>query len=92
VVRLCPHVSAYCHQRLQNSKYTYLLPDCSRNVEKLTPDITPQPPTREGGAIKASLLLRERFGEGFFRSREKSDLLPTIPCSSLSCQNAGRYL
>jgi len=30
-------------------------------------------PTREGGKIKASLLAGERFGEGFSRSREKSD-------------------
>jgi hypothetical protein len=26
----------------------------SRHVEKLTPDLTPQPPCREGGVIKAS--------------------------------------
>jgi len=28
---------------------------------------------REGGKIKASLLAGERFGEGFSRSREKSE-------------------
>ncbi len=30
-------------------------------------------PSREGGKLKASLLLGERFGEGFSRYREKSD-------------------
>ncbi|BAT52340.1 hypothetical protein NOS3756_12750 [Nostoc sp. NIES-3756] len=30
-------------------------------------------PSREGGEIKASLLAGERFGEGFFKYRKKSN-------------------
>jgi len=48
---------------------TWLFTPCGKIHEKPNP-LAPFP-TREGGNIKASLLVGERFGERFSTSREK---------------------